>query len=218
MGKLGNDPATQQRTAELYAAAKTNPTSVDPNLMPAIVSILAHTGDAARYDEFAERFRTATTPQEERRYLFSLAGFQQHSLLERTLAQTITGAIRTQDAPFLISAVMGNVYGRESAWTFAKTNWDTMDRLFPKQGLRRMCGGIVGLATIELERDVNEFFRSRKIDLGGKTLDQYLEQLRIAVTVRKRDSQSLQTYLSELHKVRMLGDRCSLADSRDPRP
>jgi puromycin-sensitive aminopeptidase len=203
MGKLGNDPATQQRAAELYAAAKTNPTAVDPNLMPAIVSILAHTGDAARYNEFTERFRTATTPQEERRYLFSLAGFQQHSLLERTLAQTITGAIRTQDAPFLISAVMGNVYGRESAWTFAKTNWDTMDRLFPKQGLRRMCGGIVGLATPELERDVNEFFRSRKIDLGGKTLDQYLEQLRIAVTVRERDSQSLRTYLSELHKVRM---------------
>ena len=47
-------------------------------------------------------------------------------------------------------------------------------------------GGIVGLATPELERDVREFFASRKIDLGGKTLDQYLEQLRIAVVFRER--------------------------------
>ena len=28
---------------------------------------------------------------------------------------------------------------------------------------------------------------TRKIDLGGKTLDQYLEQLRIVVNVRERD-------------------------------
>lgn len=199
LGKLGNDPATQQRAAELYRTSKNNPDTVDPNLMPAIVSILAYTGDAVRYDEFTERFRTATTPQAERRYLFSLTGFRQKPLLERTLAQTISGAIRTQDAPFLVSAVMGNVYGRELAWTFTKTNWDRMDRLFPKQGLRRMCGGIVGLATPELERDVNDFFRTRKIDLGGKTLEQNLEQLRIAVTVRERDGQSLRAYLSRFH-------------------
>jgi hypothetical protein len=49
------------------------------------------------------------------------------------------------------------------------------------QGLRRMCGGIVVLATPELEQEVHGFFTSRKIDLGGKTLEQYLEQLRIAV-------------------------------------
>jgi puromycin-sensitive aminopeptidase len=81
------------------------------------------------------------------------------------------------------------------AWDFLKTNWEKMDQLFPKQGLRRMCGGIVNLATPELERDVRDFFTTCKIDLGGKTLDQYLEQLRVAVTVRERDSLALHTYL-----------------------
>ena len=57
---------------------------------------------------------------------------------------------------------------------------------FPKQGLRRMCDGIVSLATPDLERDVRDFFATRKIDLGGKTLEQYLEQLRIGVNVRER--------------------------------
>ena len=81
------------------------------------------------------------------------------------------------------------------AWTFLKSNWDQMDRLFPKQSLRRMCGGITALATPELERDVRRFFTSRKIDLGGKTLDQYLEQLRIAVNTRQRDGKQLIAYL-----------------------
>ena len=194
-GKLGNDPAIQQRAAELYRAYRNDAKAVDPNIVPSLVAILAHTGDAARYEEFDERFRAAVTPQEERRYLFSLAAFQPKALLERTLARTISGEIRTQDAPFLVSAMLGNVDGRELAWAFVKMNWEKMDRLFPKQGVRRMCGGIVSLATPELERDVRDFFMTRKIDLGGKTLDQYLEQLRIGVTVRERESRALRAYL-----------------------
>ena len=76
-----------------------------------------------------------------------------------------------------------------------KTNWEKMDQLFPKQGLRRMCGGIVNLATPALERDVREFFASRQIDLGGKTLEQYLEHLRISVAFRERDGTMLRHFL-----------------------
>ena len=195
LGKLGNDPATQQQAVEHYQQHRKDPATVDPNIVPALVTILAHTGSETRYDEFSERYRTAATPQEERRYLFSLAAFQAPTLLARTLARTINGEIRTQDAPFIVSTIMTSVCGRELAWDFVKANWDQMDRLFPKQGLRRMCGGIVGLATPELERDVRDFFISRNIDLGGKTLEQYLEQLRIAVAVREREGDALRAIL-----------------------
>jgi puromycin-sensitive aminopeptidase len=194
-GKLGNDPAVQRRAVELYRAYRSDAKAVDPNIVPSLVAILAHTGDAARYEEFDERFRTALTPQEERRYLFSFASFRTTDLVKRTLARTISGDIRTQDAPFLVSAMLGNVDGRELAWTFVKTNWEKIDHMFPRQGLRRMCGGIVSLATPDLERDVRDFFMTRKIDLGGKAVDQYLEQLRIAVTVKERDSRALRAYL-----------------------
>ena len=191
-GKLGNDAGTQQEAADRYQRYRQDPSTVDVNVLPALVGILAHTGDEARYEEFSERYRTASTPQEERRYLFSLAAFRPKELLKRTLARTINGEIRTQDAPFIVGALMMNVDGREQAWEFVKANWDQMDRLFPKQGLRRMCGGIAGLATPELEQDVRTFFAARKIDLGGKTLDQYLEQLRIAVSFRERERHTIQ--------------------------
>jgi puromycin-sensitive aminopeptidase len=197
LGRLGNDAETQARAAELYATARKDAEAVDPNLLPALVGILAFTGDAARYDEFTARFKTAPTPQEERRYLFALAQFRQSALLDRTLAKTLDGEIRIQDAPFMVSAVMHNVYGRELGWRFVKTNWDALDRRFPKQGLRRMCGGITGLCQPELERDVRQFFSSRNIDLGGKTLDQYLEQLRIGVLFRERYGEILVEYLQK---------------------
>ena len=196
LGKLGNDQQIQEQALAQYERYRLDPAATDPNIVPALVTILAHTGDKARYDEFSERCKKAATPQEERRYLFSLAAFQSPALLARTLARTISGEIRTQDAPFVVSAGLGNVYGRDTAWEFVKKNWDEMDRLFPKQGLRRMCGGIASLATPELEQDVRAFFTSRHIDLGGKTLDQYLEQLRIAVAVREREGAGLQDHLT----------------------
>ncbi|MDH5669143.1 MAG: M1 family metallopeptidase, partial [Nitrospira sp.] len=195
LGKLGNDRGVQAEASIQYMRYQEDQSTVDPNIVPAIVTILAHTGNEARYEEFSERAKHATTPQEERRYLFSLAAFRSPALLERTLARTIDGGIRTQDAPFVVGASLGNVSGRETAWEFAKQNWDQMDKLFPKQGLRRMCGGIVHLATPELEQDVRTFFASRQNDLGGKTLDQYLEQLRIAVAFKERNGAVLRQHL-----------------------
>ncbi|MGH7325705.1 MAG: ERAP1-like C-terminal domain-containing protein, partial [Candidatus Rokuibacteriota bacterium] len=195
LGTIGNDRAAQARAVELYGASGRDASAVDPNVLPALIDTLAHTGDGARYDEFRQRFRAASTPQEEQRYLYALAGFQSAELLEQTLERTLNGEIRTQDGPFVIRSLLMSVYGRELAWRFVKANWDRMDRLFPKHGLRRLCEGIIALATPELEQDVHGFFTERKIHLGGKTLEQYLEQLRVAVRLRELEGAALARYL-----------------------
>jgi puromycin-sensitive aminopeptidase len=191
LGILGNDPSVQAMAAELYGEHEKKATEVDANVLPALIAILAYTGDEPRYGAFLERFRRAATPQEEQRYLYALAGFRQQALIDETLNRTVNGEIRTQDAPFVNRSLLMTVHAREQAWTFVKSHWDQMDRLYPKHGLRRMAEGVIGLATPALERDVNDFFTSRKIDLGGKTLAQYLEQLRIAVALGEREGQAL---------------------------
>jgi puromycin-sensitive aminopeptidase len=198
LGTLGNDAGVQARAAELYAAhaAGTNPaTEIDANVLPALIAIVASVGDEPRYREFLERFRRAATPQEEQRYLYALTLFPQPQLVEETLGRTVNGEIRTQDAPFVNRSMLLNVTARERAWEFVKANWDTMDRLYPKHALRRLAEGVTGLVSAELERDVNDFFTTRKIDLGGKQLAQYLEQLRIAVALRERERAALEAYL-----------------------
>jgi puromycin-sensitive aminopeptidase len=191
LGTLGDDHAAQARAAERYAAALADPHAVDPNVLPALIAVLAHVGDAGRYEEFLQRFRRAATPQEEQRYLYALAAFQQPELLARTLERTVNGEIRTQDAPFVLRALLVSVHAREQAWAFVKEHWDQMDRMYPKHGLRRMAEGVTGLATRELERDVHAFFAARRVDFGGKTLEQYLEQLRVAVALREPEAAAL---------------------------
>jgi puromycin-sensitive aminopeptidase len=196
VGTLGNDGAVQARAAELYARALADPGAVDPNVLPALIAVLAHGGGEARYAEFVERFRSAATPQEEQRYLYALTAFRARGLVEQTLAKTINGDIRTQDAPFVVRSLLMGVDARDMAWSFVKAQWDTMDRLYPKHGLRRMCEGVTGLVTPDLERDVHAFFAARTIDLGGRTLEQYLEQLRIAVALREREAPAVARYLA----------------------
>src|SRR5207253_377118 len=142
LGALGDDRAVQARAAELYAGPAAD---LDPNVLPAIIGVLAHAGDAARFDEFSRKFRSATTPQEEQRYLYALAAFRQRELLAQTLARAINGEFRTQDAPFVVRSLLTSVHARELAWEFVKANWDTMERQYPKAGLRRLAG-LVGPA------------------------------------------------------------------------
>jgi puromycin-sensitive aminopeptidase len=196
MGVLGNDPVTQERARELYARQRTGGGAVDANVLPAIIAIVAASGGEAEYAEFWEHFRAARTPQEEQRYLFALAGFRHADLVRRTLGHTIDGEVRSQDAPFLMRALLGSVHGREMAWEFLKEHWETMARTYPGSAYRRMYEGITALVSPQWEREVQEFFPSRAIVLGGKTLEQYLEQLRVAVRFQERESPALVTYLN----------------------
>jgi puromycin-sensitive aminopeptidase len=183
LGTLGNDPAVQARARELYRGDQT---VVDPPVLSAAIAINAFAGGPTEYDDTLSRFKAARTPQEEQRYLYALAGFRQPELLGRTLERTLSGEFRTQDAPFVLRAMLMNAYARERTWQFVKANWQTMAARYPASGYRRMWEGIAGLATPALEREVLEFVQAAGLDLGGKKLAQYLEQLRIAVAFHER--------------------------------
>ena len=130
----------------------------------------------------------------------ALAGFRQPELISQTLARTINGDVRSQDAPFLVRAMLGGVQSRGLAWEFVKEHWETMARQYPGSAYRRMWEGITTLVSAEWERDVRAFLDSRGIVLGGKTLAQYLEQLRVAVSFQEREAEGLAAYLGRIRR------------------
>jgi puromycin-sensitive aminopeptidase len=186
LGTVAEDKACQQRARELYGEYEKDPTSVERNLVPALVSIVAHTGSGADYDKFYSRFKNAQTPQEETRYLFALGAFRQPDLIDRTLQMTISGEVRTQNAPYLMRGILLNKNARAKAWSFMKQHWNEMLNKYPDNSIPRMCEGIIGLVTPELEADVREFFSRHPVKQGAKQLEQHLERLHIAVACRQR--------------------------------
>jgi puromycin-sensitive aminopeptidase len=186
LGTVGEDKACQERARELYAQYEKDPTSVERNLIPGLVSIVAHTGTVADYEKFYAKFKTAQTPQEETRYLFALGSFRRPELIDRTLQMTIIGEVRTQNAPYLMRGVLLNKDAREKAWSFMKAHWEEMLRRYPDNSIPRMCEGIIGLVSPELEADVRDFFAKHPVKQGGKQMEQHLERLRIAVACKER--------------------------------
>jgi puromycin-sensitive aminopeptidase len=192
LGTLAEDQACQERARNLYSEYERNPNSVERNVVPALVLILAHIGAGADYEKFYARFKHAQTPQEETRYLFALGAFRQPDLIDRTLKMTVSGDVRTQNAPYLMRTVLLNKDAREKAWSFMKTHWEEMLRQYPDNAIPRMCEGVVGLVTPPLEADVKSFFARHPVKQGAKQMEQHLERLRIAVACKERWKDLLQ--------------------------
>ncbi len=196
LGTLGEEAAIQAEARNRYQHYRGNPATVDRNIVPALVSIVAHIGGRAEYEAFRENFKAAKTPQEEQRYLFALAAFRPVELLDQTLRITVSGEVRTQDAPYLMRSLLLNTEARERAWTFMKERWEEMVQRYPENSIVRMSEGITALVTPALESEVRDFFAAHPVKQGQKTLEQHLEKLRIAVTCKEREGVNLEAYLA----------------------
>ncbi len=194
LGTLGDDPAVQARARDLYAEWSRDVERADRDLMPQLITILAHTGDRARYEEFKQNFKAARKPQDEQRYLFSLASFRDPQLLRQTMEMTLNGEVRTQNAPFLMHSLLANPVCRYESWDFVRENWDSMVQKYPDSALPRMCEAVSGL--LDRQQQVNGFFEQHKPRLGQKIVDQHLERLAVAVAFREREGRSLTSALS----------------------
>ena len=169
--------------------------SVEPNLVSASASAVAVVGSASDYETFVGRFKDAPTPQEERRYMGSLAAFPGEGEMSNTLAMCMNGEVRSQDAPYLIHSCMINRHHGIRAWEFVKSNWDQMLEMYPDNSIVRMVGGIRSLSKPDQAADVMQFFETHSVPTGELTLEQYFERLDVNVAFRKRETARLSEWL-----------------------
>ncbi len=185
LGTIGEDKKVKAHAAKLFAAWKKDKTSIDANVLPAVVTILAYGGDKKRYYEFKDMFKNATTPQDTNRFMYSLADFPDLELLKETLESCINGEIRTQDAPFVIQRLLSNDVSATTAWSFIQSNWDKLVEAYPANGVVRMISGISALdSNNELLTEVKNFFANHPVESGSMALAQAMEQQRINYEAR----------------------------------
>jgi aminopeptidase N len=185
------DAGAVSRGRELHEVYLSDPSRVEPNLAAAAAAAVAAQGGAEEYMVFLGRFRKAATPQEERRYRSLLAAFPGSAEMARTLAMTLNGTVRTQDAPFLLAECLGNRDQGPLAWEFIRGHWDQMLREYPDNAIVRMLSGVRALSRPETAASVFRFFAEHQVPKGQRTMDQQLEKLRINVALRERESAPL---------------------------
>jgi puromycin-sensitive aminopeptidase len=178
---LGADPEALAQCRELELEGEG-----DPQLLQAAVEAVASEGTADDLDRFWDRYRGASTPQEEERYLFATARFPGEAEIERVLRSSIGDEVRTQDAPYLLARATTNRQHGPRVWRFIADRWDELQDRFASSNIIGLVSGVRYLTDREAVEGVDEFFRTHDIPQNHLMLLQTLERMRVAATLRER--------------------------------
>ena len=188
VGVLGGDHAVQAQCREWFEAASNDPTAVDPELTSAATNVVAATGDADVYARMRAGFLDAITPQEQLRNLYALAEFDDEHLILETCEFALSSDVKTQNAPFLLSAAIANRRHGPTAWRFVRDHWNEAIQRFPSNTIVRMVSSVKFLNSPELVDDAAAFFADHPIEQATKTLDQVLERQIVNSRLRTREA------------------------------
>ena len=154
----------------------------------AVVAELARPGD---YEALLERYRKATTPQEEMRSLGVLAAFADVELCLRTFDLAMT-EVRTQNGFMVLSALLTNRVGNQAVWGRITERWDSILERFPKNAPPRIVEAVPALcADATFAEGVIRFLADHPLESGPRRVEQSVERLRVNMAFAAREREGL---------------------------
>jgi puromycin-sensitive aminopeptidase len=193
---LGDDPDARARAGDLFSAYRADPDSVEANVAAAVVRATAVQADQVTFDALLDGFRTAATPQEELRYLYALSDVRDPDLMRQVLGLAMSADVRTQNAPFLISACIANRDNGAMAWRMVHERWDEMNERFPSNSIVRMLAGIRSVGDAALAAEIEAFAAEHPVPQAKQTMRQHLERMRVTVDLRAREAEAIAAALT----------------------
>ena len=166
---------------ERFAAYLRDAGTLHPDLRGLVFSLAAQGGDEDTYNKLWDLERETDLQEEKIRLLLAVSRFSQPELLQETLRRTLTDDVRSQDTISVVTAVAGNLKGRQLAWQFVQDNWGEFDRRYGDGGFGLMrlvsvCGNFVDAAKIP---EIEAFFQEHPAPAGERTIRQSLEKIRL---------------------------------------
>jgi puromycin-sensitive aminopeptidase len=192
---LGDDGAARERSAQLLDAYLADPAGVDPSLAAAALVVSATLGDEALHGRLVERFRASDNPQDRERLLLALSRFRDPACLRRTLDMALSGAVRTQDAPYLLRETLANRDNGAAALAFTTEHWSEITERFPVNSISRLVSGIRAIRDRALAERAAAFLADHPIP-QAQQVRQHIERMWVTVALAERESARFAAYLS----------------------
>lgn len=160
LGTIGGDTEVRQMCARLFIWWQAQHQSVDDSLLPAIVNSIAETGTHAEYLTFLNLAHKAHSVRERQLLLEALGRFPSFDC--NSAMNIVTTSVDKEQALQILTAYIRDEHSAASAWKYVKTVWrgSCFEHHFPKNRLQDLIDSLSSLDTPELQRDLNEFFRT----------------------------------------------------------
>jgi aminopeptidase N len=166
---------------------------VPPSQVPTAFSLAARNGDAALYEAFLAKRKTARTPSEFYRYQTALSAFRDPALVKRTLEMSLSAEVRSQDLPRVLFGVFANPAGRDLALEFFKANYDEIHRR-TIASLGEGFGRVVGNFCDATKRDEARRFLESK-NSNDRSMKLGVERANACINFKKQQSGNLDVWL-----------------------
>ena len=198
LGTVGSDDAVRAEAARRFDASPIKGGSggpIPPDIEAATLAVVAQLLRPDDYDALLQRYRTASTPQEELRSVSALATFPDVDLCLRTFDLAMT-EVRSQNGFVVIGALLANRIGCQAVWTRITESWDRMQERFPKNAFPRMIDSLPALCgdAAFAERAV-DFLAAHPLDSGPRRVAQSIERLGVHLAFAARERKALSTAL-----------------------
>ncbi len=183
LGGPGQDPDVRARAKALFEDWLADRSSVPPDLVDPVLHTTARLSDLADYDRILQRFRTASTPQEEVSTLVALSSVEDLDLFARTVDLYLSNEVRTQNAPLVLGSALRSVVGGRVAWEAVKRRWDEINERYPSNSISRLLAGLGSQADPSLAADARAFLSEHPVPQGAKQVAQILETMDVNARV-----------------------------------
>lgn len=194
-GYIGRDPAVLREAAKLAHDELQKPGTIDPSMADTVFELAAVTGDAQLYDQMVAAMPKAKSPEEYYRLGGALTDFTDPKLTERTLASSLTPAVRTQDAPFIIAATLRNPAARTQAWDFVRAHWTEIDKMMIGFSAGTVVGATGSFCDPRQRDEVKSFFAEHAVPAAERTLKQSLERIDYCIDIKDRQASQVASWL-----------------------
>jgi puromycin-sensitive aminopeptidase len=191
LGSTACDPETIARAREVYE----HPEGADADVQAATISVVASNGTADDFEAFRLRAAETTNPQEQIRYLYSLAEFPSEELALHAAELALSDEIRAQNGPFVIQRALRNREHGAVVWAFVRDNWERVLRRFSPALIPRVIEGTTWLVEDHVADDVIAFVSTHPVPAGAQTIDQHMERLRVHRATVERERERFSTSL-----------------------
>jgi puromycin-sensitive aminopeptidase len=195
LGRTAREPSILKEAEARLQKYLLDPASLDGSVADEVVHLGALSGDAARWEDFRARAKSATTPELQLRFRYALPRFEDPALVERTLALSLSDEVPPEEALGIIGSELMNPRGRDAAWRFFRAHFSELRKKAPEFGFSRLIVFTGRLCDKNSAEEVTRFFAEHPVEAAEKRVAQAVTSIQLCKDLKRRESVNLGTWL-----------------------
>jgi aminopeptidase N len=197
-GQTARDAQVLAKTRTLVLQELDKPGTIESTLLGVLINLAAIDGDGALYDRYLARVKTATDPEEHDQYMYALTSFANPALVRRTMDLALSDVVRSQDAKFVVAALLANRDTRPLAWPLTRERWAEIQKKTGEfVGNTVIVDALGNYCDAASAAEVKTFFTTHKVPDAARTLQQSIERIQACAAAAAVQGPKLAEWLKQ---------------------